>query len=191
MPAGDYIRAARIAAGLTQRELAERLGVTQPAISALESGREDATVSRVEQALAAMHQRFIVVPFRATSAADAAHQIRSDLIAQRPDHALREIVQLADDMNSDDNARRFALAMQTPASTGDRGFDALIAGTVQLRLDDRGLPHPQWLSDPHSFLPEPWDLEPLPELQDDGRAHTPPALAARNVYIHRSFFASV
>lgn len=88
---GTNIRAVRIAAGLTQRRPAERLGVTQPAISVLEPGREDAAISRVEQALAAMHERFM-------------------------------------------------LAIETPETMGDRGLDARIAGTVQLRIDERWLP---------------------------------------------------
>jgi putative transcriptional regulator len=48
------LRDARLAAGLTQRELAERLGVEQPHIARWESGRQEPLVGmalRIAQAL--------------------------------------------------------------------------------------------------------------------------------------------
>lgn len=48
MTLGDRVRAAREAAGLTQLELAERLGWTKQALYAIESGQiRDPGVSRV------------------------------------------------------------------------------------------------------------------------------------------------
>ena len=42
--AGSLVRLARLKAGLTQRQLADRLGVTQPVVAAYESGRRQPTV---------------------------------------------------------------------------------------------------------------------------------------------------
>lgn len=42
--AGSLVLAARLKAGLTQRQLADRLGVTQPVVAAYESGRRQPTV---------------------------------------------------------------------------------------------------------------------------------------------------
>jgi transcriptional regulator with XRE-family HTH domain len=42
--AGSLILAARLKSGLTQRELADRLGVSQPTVAAYESGRRQPTV---------------------------------------------------------------------------------------------------------------------------------------------------
>jgi len=42
--AGSLILAARLKAGLTQRQLADRLGVTQPVVAAYESGRRQPTI---------------------------------------------------------------------------------------------------------------------------------------------------
>jgi transcriptional regulator with XRE-family HTH domain len=42
--AGSLVRLARLKAGLTQRQLADRLGVTQPVVAADESGRRQPTV---------------------------------------------------------------------------------------------------------------------------------------------------
>lgn len=42
--AGSLVLSARLKAGLTQRELADRLGVTQPVVAAYESGRRQPTI---------------------------------------------------------------------------------------------------------------------------------------------------
>ena len=53
MRGGDLIREARRRAGLTQAELAERLGTTQSAIARLERGRTEPSYDRVAHALEA------------------------------------------------------------------------------------------------------------------------------------------
>jgi transcriptional regulator with XRE-family HTH domain len=53
MQAGDLIREARRRAGLTQRELAERLGTTQSAIARLERGGTEPSYERVVEAVRA------------------------------------------------------------------------------------------------------------------------------------------
>jgi transcriptional regulator with XRE-family HTH domain len=50
---GTIVRHARIRAGLTQSELAERLGVAQPTIARLESSRSNPRLSTLERAIAA------------------------------------------------------------------------------------------------------------------------------------------
>lgn len=53
MTAGNLIREARRRAGLTQRELAERLGTTQSAIARLERGGTEPSYERVDEAVRA------------------------------------------------------------------------------------------------------------------------------------------
>ncbi len=53
MPARGLIREARRRAGLTQRELAERLGTTQSAIARLERGGTEPSYERVVEAVRA------------------------------------------------------------------------------------------------------------------------------------------
>jgi len=52
--AGAELRARRLAAGLTQRQLAERAGVPQPNVSAYESGRRRPAPETVERLAAAL-----------------------------------------------------------------------------------------------------------------------------------------
>lgn len=59
--AASMIHAARTAAGLTQLELAERLGVTQPAISALEHPQSNPRIATLEAALAATGHRLQLI----------------------------------------------------------------------------------------------------------------------------------
>lgn len=51
--AGSLILAARLKNGLTQRELADRIGVSQPTVAAYESGRRQPTVPTLMRWLAA------------------------------------------------------------------------------------------------------------------------------------------
>jgi transcriptional regulator with XRE-family HTH domain len=50
---GELVASARSAEGLTQTELARRMGTTQSAIARLETGRSNPTVATVEKALRA------------------------------------------------------------------------------------------------------------------------------------------
>jgi transcriptional regulator with XRE-family HTH domain len=50
---GKVVREARKRAGLTQAELAERLGISQPTVARLESPRSNPTLSTLSRAVAA------------------------------------------------------------------------------------------------------------------------------------------
>lgn len=50
--AGSLILTARLKAGLTQRDLADRLGVSQPTVAAYESGRRQPTLQTLMRILA-------------------------------------------------------------------------------------------------------------------------------------------
>lgn len=69
MDAASTLRRARSDAGLTQTELAERLGVTQPTIAALERPGSNPRVRTLERALEAMGIE-LTPSRRATSAVD-------------------------------------------------------------------------------------------------------------------------
>jgi transcriptional regulator with XRE-family HTH domain len=58
--AGKTLKEARLRAGLTQTELAERLGASQPVVARLESGRANPRIATFERALAATGHRLAV-----------------------------------------------------------------------------------------------------------------------------------
>jgi ribosome-binding protein aMBF1 (putative translation factor) len=66
---GEQIRALREAGGISQAELARRIGSTQPSIARLEAGRVSPTLATLERVAAALGAELIV-------ALDAAHQHR-------------------------------------------------------------------------------------------------------------------
>lgn len=57
---GDRVRELREAAGLSQRELAERTGTTQSAIARLEADRQEPTLRTLEKLAAALGQDLLV-----------------------------------------------------------------------------------------------------------------------------------
>jgi len=59
MSAASLIRESRLAAGLTQAELAARLGVTQPTVASWERPASNPTVRTLERALAASGRRLV------------------------------------------------------------------------------------------------------------------------------------
>jgi len=60
--AGRLVRSARLRAGLTQRSLADRSGVPQPTIAAIEAGRRDPRLGTVLRLLAACGRELEHVP---------------------------------------------------------------------------------------------------------------------------------
>lgn len=53
---GEQVRQLRLAAGLTQEELARRTGSTQPAVARLEAGRSVPTLATLEKLARALGQ---------------------------------------------------------------------------------------------------------------------------------------
>ncbi len=87
-PAGQLIRTARHAAGMTQRQLAERLGRTQASIAALERLDANPTIDTLHRVLAALDHRLELDAVQQKSSIDAALNRRNLRMtpAQRLDH---------------------------------------------------------------------------------------------------------
>lgn len=60
MDAVQLLRDARRRAGLSQRELAVRAGVSQPAVARLESGRHSPSLATLERLLSACGERLVL-----------------------------------------------------------------------------------------------------------------------------------
>jgi transcriptional regulator with XRE-family HTH domain len=60
MMTGSLIRDARLAEGLTQAQLARRLGVTQPSVARLEAAGDEVSVATLRRALNAMGRALVL-----------------------------------------------------------------------------------------------------------------------------------
>ncbi len=184
------VRAARRSRHLTQARLAELTGIDQASVSHHERGR-DAAFSTVDRLLAGTGHRLYAAPTRRDDAASTAVAIRSHLRAQDPDRALRALLQLNDDLTAEHGLVRGVLALAEPEPTGNRLWDAAIAGLVAWRLNEERIPLPDWVGDPDRALPEPTvfrvdPADPAPERED-----VPDEFAERGVLAWADTFASV
>lgn len=68
--AAESIKNARTRAGISQRELAQRLGTTQSAIARLESARANPTVATLERVLDATGHRLVLAASRKQNGVD-------------------------------------------------------------------------------------------------------------------------
>jgi transcriptional regulator with XRE-family HTH domain len=57
---GQMIKAARVKAGLTQKQLSEKTGIAQPNIVALEAGRYNLTISTLEKIAKALNKDLVI-----------------------------------------------------------------------------------------------------------------------------------
>ena len=78
MTPASLIRRARASSGLTQTQLAERLGISQPEVARLESPRTNLTIATLEAALAATGNELVLGFERDRSGIDE-DQIRENL----------------------------------------------------------------------------------------------------------------
>lgn len=103
MTAAAVIRNARLSAGLTQAELARRLGTTQPVVARLESSSSNPTVETLDRALhAAGHRLTLAAEHQPPPSIDES-LIRKHL-ELTPAQRLRVLEQVVDE------GRTFALA---------------------------------------------------------------------------------
>lgn len=70
MSAGQLIRSAREAEGLTQAQLARRLGITQPSVARLEAAGDNVRLATLQRALCAMDRTLELRSARMPSSVD-------------------------------------------------------------------------------------------------------------------------
>ncbi len=191
MSASTLLRSSRTSRGVTQRALATAAKVRQPGVAAVESGAEDATVSRIEHLLAALGSRLSVIPSRTRPVWAAGEDVRAALDADDERTAWREVIQLNDDLRAADPATAVALAIAAPGPTGDVRFDALIAAVTDCALSDAQLPLPAWLREDAWVLDRFWDVENVPTLRVAARDQTPEAISRHGIYLDRAVLESV
>ncbi|GGD64569.1 helix-turn-helix domain-containing protein [Microbacterium murale] len=188
--ASALVRAARKSRGLTQGDLAQRANVDQGRVSRFEGGRE-AEFSTIERFLGSAGHRLYSAPTRRDDAATIAAAIRGHLRTGDKYSALRELIQLGDNLAFERGLVRGVLGLAEPEPTGDRAWDAALAALVELRLSEEGLPAPAWVDGTNRRLRVPRSLDvdpadPIPAPDD-----VPAEFLKRGVLVWRDTLASV
>lgn len=184
------VRAARKSRGLTQSELAQRVNVDQGRVARLEGGRE-AEFTTVERFLRGAGHRLYSAPTRRDDAATIAARIRVDLRVGDKRSALRELIQLSDNLVAEHGLVRGVLGLAEPEPTGDSAWDAALAALVDLRLSEEGLPAPSWVDAPSRRLAEPRTLDVDPADPTPSRVDVPVEFFERGVLVWRDTLTSV
>lgn len=185
------VRAVRASLGLTQRDLASKAGVAQPSIAAFESERRDVTTFNLSRIVHGLGCQVSLLPAGYLTAIEAAERVSETIETQGAPRAEVHLLQLADDLAEAEPALCCALVAAAPALTGDRRFDAWLAGLVEYRLGQIGVPAPRWVNDPERFNPGEWVVGGLPGLADMVRDRTPEPLRRRGVLISEDDLTSV
>ncbi|MHB1599735.1 MAG: helix-turn-helix domain-containing protein [Acidimicrobiales bacterium] len=172
MSAAQLVRIARRGSGLTQRGLAARAGMQQPALADIERSAHDTRGEQLDRLVNAAGYRLVVLPTAARSAADWADHLYQELRSTRrsDSFAVRVLIGLSDDLASVSKPLRVALCVAPPAPCGDARFDAAIAAVVDHYLSVDRSPVPSWVREPSRVLTEPWVVSPHTDPADAPRA---------------------
>jgi transcriptional regulator with XRE-family HTH domain len=162
MSTAQLVREARRGRGLSQRALASRAGLRQPALADIERGAHDTRGGQLDRLVNAAGYRLAVLPTSARSAADWGDLIYQELRSPRRSEevAFRALIGLNDDLAGQSEPLQVALCIAPPGPSGDRRFDAGIAAVVDHRLSTARLPVPDWVREPQRTLKEPWIVSP-------------------------------
>lgn len=193
MEFSTLIRSARQSAGITQLEVAERAGTTQPAVAAYESGARTPSLATLVRLLGACeHDVEVVTRPRmrrgAASLGELAQAIQQDVEDGREQDALRLLFGFADDFRGSSRPGAIELIADEPAATGDSRFDAALAGIAEFFAAERGIPAPDWVDQPNRFVEPLWFVASRPEFDAYTLANTPASFARHGVLIAREVF---
>lgn len=188
MTIARLLRGARRARGLSQRALADRARMTQPALAAIESSEHDTRGATLERLIGAAGYGLFALPTLARSAADWADEIFQELRSSRRSEAVafRALIGLSDDLSACDADIRVALCVAPAPLTGEPAFDAAVAAVVEHHLERDRLPIPAWVYEPQRVLPTPWVV-----TLGVGEDEVPPAFRRHGVLLAESELASV
>lgn len=183
-------------AGLTQVEVASLLGTSQPVIARLEAGGRDPRLSTLQRYARVVGAELEVTPLPGPALGAAGHltgRIRTRLAESAPMPVIfREVVQFLDDTRDQPPESLAATISVEPLSTGERRWDAVVAGAVDWVASTRGIESPRWVTGARWKLPAPgWVLTPHERLHPMVRSSTPAEFARHGVYVDSSSLESV
>jgi transcriptional regulator with XRE-family HTH domain len=196
MGTAAIIRDARHAAGLTQAQLAKQAKTAQPAVAAYERGVRTPTLPTLSRLLDACgHELELLARPRvrrgAASLEQLSPEIEQELAHGRERDALRMIFGFADDFRGSPRAGQAMLLSEEPPLTGDRRFDAALAGTAEFFAREVAIPAPRWVDGSQRFVEPWWFVSSKSSLDAYTLAHTPAVFARHGVFIAREVFDRV
>ncbi|MEA2902034.1 MAG: hypothetical protein QOH36_1921 [Actinomycetota bacterium] len=186
------LRAARRRSGLTQKELANRSATTQSAVAAYEGGAKEPSFTTLNRLLSAAgcSVAWFLGPDRSV-VHDTVDAIARSLHVGDEQEALRLAADLWTRLTSTSARSSWAEIEVDPGSTGDRRWDALVAGVVERAAHVAQVRVPLWTAAATRFLDEWWFLTPYRSLHASALVETPAELANRGVFVHESSLQSV
>jgi transcriptional regulator with XRE-family HTH domain len=165
------LRSARRVGRLTQRDLAHRAGVPQSRIALAERRREEPRFDTASRLLAGTGHRLYAAATTRDDVATITSAIREALAVENTQLAFRYFIQMNDNLVAEHGLLRGVLAVAEPESTGSKTWDSAIAALVAYRLNQDGVPHPDWVGGPGRRIARTRALridtaDPLPPLDE-------------------------
>lgn len=182
------LRRTRARSGRTLASVAARAGITESNLSTIEHDRRSPRSDTIDRLAVALD--ITLVPAATggrTTVAEAGDAIVRALAQGDDGRAYRAALQLADDLGSASPYLRLLLAAEAPTLTGP-GWGALIAAVTEWRLQQAGLPAPDWVLDSTDHEPSPWT--PPGAVLAARESHVPLAFLRRGVLVEEDEFAS-
>ncbi len=196
MDSANLIREARRRAGLSQADLARRAGTSQPTLARYESGSVAPRLDTVARLLEASGHDLVLasspkVRRGAVPMAEVAQQVRTIIHEEGDQAAWRRLLDFVDDFRGSPRAGRSWLVEEAPESSGDRRFDAVMAGLVELLCDEADLPWPEWTDEPSRFVEPWWFVSGLPGYEAMALRDSPIELKRHGVFVNEGAFDRV
>lgn len=184
--AGALLRQTRVAAGLTQSDVATLARTTQSAVAAYESGEREPTLPVLTRMVRATgHSLEMVVHPDASlyRLADVARDISAGQPGDEPGR-LRHVFEFLRGLSDDRWPLELVVGAEPPL-TGDSRFDALLAAVAEDACLRAGKTPPSWVYRPERFLDGAWWVSPLPSARAQALVHTPASFRRRGVMMER------
>lgn len=191
------LKTRRRSLGLSQTQVAELLGTRQPNISAYEKGMlEPGRMLRERiEAFTRLEPDSATSDGASSTLAGYAQLIKQALRNDDQDLVTRLIVQASDDFRSLDSQADIDFFLCEPSTTGDRNYDALLAGlAVHLAREARAAKTPTWTTDSKRYLQSLWYFgaaERIPNMRALAFRDALPSMRARGVIFSRRNLESV
>jgi transcriptional regulator with XRE-family HTH domain len=177
----SLIARARARTGLTQAAFAEASATSRTRLSAYERGHTSPELDTLERIVAAASLELMLVPRGTARFHDQISALRNATVDDDRAWALRLVAELVAWVRSD--VIDVEALASDPGSVGDRPWDALVGGVVEMPCQERAMVVPAWTSAPSRFCNDIWFVSPLRRLWPTIFQSTPASLAARGVFL--------